>query len=68
MSVEVKEKERNWSTDARPLYLSVVIRVELHTVDDFLCFLDFRLDLCFEPHDFELFGKKMKGRDRNREV
>ncbi len=42
--------------------LSVVIRVELHTVDEFLCFLDFRLALCFEPHEFELFGGKKEGK------
>lgn len=67
-----RRKKGNRYTDrntlACPLCLSVVIRVELHTVDDFLCFLDFRLDLCFEPHDFELFGKKMEGKDRNRKV
>lgn len=40
----------------------VVISIELHTLDDFLCFLDFLLALCFEPQDFELFGKKMEGK------
>ncbi len=64
MRVEVKEKER----ETGPQMLSVVIRIELHTVDEFLCFLDFRLALCFEHHEFELFGEKKKGRDRNREV
>ncbi len=43
-------------------HVSVVIRVELHTVDEFLCFLDFRLALCFEPHEFELFGGKNEGK------
>lgn len=40
----------------------MVISIELHTEDDFLCFLDFLLALCFEPHDFELFGKKIEGK------
>jgi len=28
---------------------------ELHTLEGFFCFLDFRLDLCFEPLDFVFF-------------
>lgn len=34
---------------------------ELHTLEGLFCFLDFRLDLCFEPPDFVFFkGKKEK--------
>lgn len=36
---------------------------ELHTVGGLFCFLDFRLDLCFEPLDFVFFkrGKSVTG-------
>lgn len=31
---------------------------ELHTLEGLFCFLDFRLDLCFEPPDFVFFREK----------
>lgn len=39
---------------------------ELHTVDGIFCFLDFRLDLCFETLDFVVFGGKMDDQMRER--
>lgn len=41
-------------------------------MDDFFCFLDFRLGLCFEPLDFVVFGRKtddqMREREREKDV
>lgn len=42
--------------------------MELHTVEDLFCFLDFRLDLCFEPLDFVFFSVTKGYRRKERKV
>lgn len=38
----------------------------LHTADGLFCFLDFRLDLCFEPLDFVFFKRGKRHGQGNR--